>query len=44
MCKVLQVSSRGYYYWLKNGPSKFWLENQDIITSIEQIFEDTYQS
>jgi hypothetical protein len=34
----------GYYQLLKNEPSKLWLENQDIIISIEQIFEDTYQN
>ena len=44
ICKVIQVSSSGYYHWLKNGLSKLWLENRNIITSIEQIFEDTYQS
>ena len=44
MCKVFQVSSSGYYHWLKNGPSKLWLENQEIISLIEEIFEESYQS
>tara|TARA_B100000809_G_C15021126_1_gene488484 strand:- start:832 stop:1050 length:219 start_codon:yes stop_codon:yes gene_type:complete len=44
MCKMLHLISSGYYHWLKKGPSKLWLENQDIIISIEQIFEASYQS
>lgn len=44
MCKVLQISSSGYYHWLKNGPSKLWLENRGIIAVIEEIFEDSDQS
>lgn len=44
MCKVLQISSSGYYHWLKNGPSKLWLENREIIAVIEEIFEDSDQS
>jgi len=44
MCKVLGVSSSGYYYWLKNGPSTQWIENQQIITLIEEIFQESYQS
>ena len=38
MCKLLNVSSSGYYHWLKNGPSKMWLENENIISVIEETF------
>lgn len=44
MCKLLKVSSSGYYHWLKNGPSKMWLENENIISVIEVIFEESHQS
>jgi len=44
MCKVLKVSGSGYYNWLKNGPSKRWRENEQIISLIEEIFEESYQS
>ncbi|MGB5944230.1 MAG: IS3 family transposase [Leeuwenhoekiella sp.] len=44
MCKLLDVSSSGYYHWLKNGPSNRWLENENIISIIEKVFEESYQS
>lgn len=44
MCKVLNISSSGYYHWLSNGPSKLWLENRKITEQIELIFEETHQS
>jgi len=44
MYGLLKVSSSGYYHWLKNGPSNRWLENEKIISVIEEIFEETYQS
>ncbi len=39
MCKVFKISKSSYYYWLKNGPSKRWLENQELLLRINTIFE-----
>ena len=44
MCKVLNASKSGYYSWLSTGPSKRYLENQEIIQVIHTIFEDSHQS
>lgn len=44
MCKVLNTSKSGYYNWLSAGPSRLWLENQEIMEVIHSIFEDSYQS
>lgn len=44
MCKVLKASKSGYYNWLSAGPSKLWLENQEIMETIHSIFEDSHQS
>ena len=40
MCRVLDLSTNGYYNWLKSGPSEHWLENQKIMQVIHDIFED----
>jgi len=39
MCKVLKISKSSYYLWLKNGPSKRWVENEDLLLRITNIFE-----
>jgi len=44
MSKILDVSTSGYYNWLKSGPSDRWLENRKIIELIEDIFEESHQS
>lgn len=44
MCKVLKVSTSGYYNWLKQGLSKRWLDNQKITALIKTIFEDSFES
>ena len=44
MCKALGVSSSGYYNWLKSGPSKRWLFNQEVMEVIKDIFEDSFES
>lgn len=44
MCKVLKVSTSGYYHWLKSGPSKLWLENQKLSIEIQAIFEESFHS
>lgn len=44
MCKVLGVSSSGYYNWLKAGPSKRWLFNQEVMGVIKDIFDGSFES
>lgn len=44
MCKVLKVSKSGYYFWLRSGPSKLWIENQKISSLIKTIFDVSFQS
>ncbi len=44
MYNVLNASKSGYYNWLPVGPSKLWLENQEIMEVIHSIFEDSHQS
>lgn len=44
MCKVLKVSTSGYYNWLKAKASKLWLYNQKLSDTITVIFKDSYQS
>lgn len=44
MCKVLKVSTSGYYNWLKAKVSKLWLYNQKLSTFITTIFKDSFES
>jgi len=44
MCKTLEVSTSGYYNWLKLGPSKRWLKNQAISMHIKDLFEKSFES
>ena len=44
MCKVLKVSTSGYYNWLKSKVSKLWLYNQKLSASITTIFNDSFDS
>ena len=39
MCKVFKISKSSYYHWLKSGPSKRWLENEELLVRINSIFE-----
>ena len=39
MCRVFKISKSSYYHWLKNGPSKRWLENEELLVRINTIFE-----
>mgnify|MGYP000999934261 CR=1 FL=1 len=41
MCKVLQVSSSGYYKWLNKKPSARELFNQHLVTAIRKIHEQS---
>ncbi len=44
MCKVLKVSRSGYYSWIKSRPSKWEVENREILDQIRQIHEDSKQT
>lgn len=39
MCKVFKIGKSSYYSWLKNGPSKRWSENEELLVRINNIFE-----
>ena len=39
MCKVFKISKSSYYHWLKSGPSKRWLENEELLVRINTIFK-----
>lgn len=44
MCRVFKIGKSSYYSWLKNGPSKRWVENEQLLISINKVFEDSSQS
>lgn len=44
MCKVLKVSTSGYYSLLKAKVSKLWLYNQKLSELITSIFKDNFES
>ena len=44
MCKVLKVSTSGYYSWLKSKVSNLWLYNQKMSELIITIFNDSFKS
>jgi len=39
MCRIFKIGRSSYYYWLKNGPSKRWIENEKLLVQINNIFE-----
>jgi transposase InsO family protein len=39
MCKVLKVSSSGYYYWLKHPVGSRQLKTQQLLTQIQQVYD-----
>ena len=40
MCRLLTVSSSGFYAWLTRKPSKRALQNKDLTYKIKTIFEE----
>ena len=39
MCKVLEVSSSGYYAWRGRPPSKREMANRGLTAKIKQVFD-----
>ena len=44
MCKVLNVSSSGYYSWRNRVPSERKMANQEIVKQIETIHQESYET
>ena len=44
MCRVLQVSKSGYYYWLKSKLSKRKKENLELVSHIRRIHQRSRQT
>lgn len=44
MCKVLKLSTSGYYNWLKAKFSKLWLYNLKLSELITAIFKNSHES
>ena len=44
MCKVLQVSRSGYYQWLQSKPSRWKMENEELLREIALIHEESRQT
>lgn len=44
MCRVLGVSSSGYYSWRKREPSRRSLEDAKLIVEIEQVHQESKQT
>ncbi|WP_394851344.1 IS3 family transposase [Pontibacter diazotrophicus] len=41
MCKVLQVSTSGYYYWLKHPVGIRADKEQELVEQIKQVYEQS---
>lgn len=41
MCRVLEVSTSGYYDWRNRGPSKREQVDEELLADIERIYEDS---
>ena len=44
MCKVLEVSRSGYYDWCKRGQSQRDKANQQLVSQIRQVYEESYKT
>lgn len=40
LCRLLAVSSSGYYFWLNRGPSRRERENRVLLGAMEQVHEE----
>jgi transposase InsO family protein len=41
MCKAFKVSRSGYYSWLKSKPSKWEVENHELLRHIRRIYQSS---
>lgn len=41
MCKVLKVSTSGYYYWLKNPVGLRILKQNILLADIRKVYNDS---
>lgn len=41
MCRCLNISSSGYYDWVKRSPSLRQIDNQRLLKRIREIHEDS---
>jgi len=39
MFKIFKISKSRYSLWLKSGPSKRWVENEQLLVKINEVFE-----
>ena len=44
MCRVLDVSTSGYYAWIKRTPSKRAIEDEELTDKIVAIHKDSYET
>jgi len=44
MCKMLKVSSSGYYAWLAHEPSQREQENANLVIDIREAYENSRQT
>ena len=44
MCKVFKISKSSYYWWLKSEPSKRWVENEQLLVKIKEVFDTSQKS
>ena len=44
MCRVFKIWKSSYYSWLKDGPSKRWIENEQLLVKIKEVFTASTQS
>jgi len=44
MCKVFKISKSSYYWWLKSGPSRRWVENEQLLVKIKEVFDASQKS
>ena len=44
MCRVLGVSTSGYYAWRRRGPSRHAQENRELLERIREIHADSRET
>ncbi len=44
MCRVLEVSTSGYYSWCRNPTTLHQKENQQLVEEIKKVHKESYQT